>query len=86
MAGRRRLGLAAPEPARDGLDDGLGGEPRDVQLGGEADLRVDDAVGGEVDDGFGGDPLERSGGLHHGQRVLERGQVLQEVAGRRRRA
>ena len=62
------------------------GDSARVQLGREADLGVHDAVGGEVDDGLGGDPLERAGRLQHGERVLERRQVLQEVAGRRRRA
>ena len=42
---------------------------------------VDDAVGGEVDHRLGGDALDVLGRLHHGERVLERRQVLQQVAG-----
>ena len=76
------VGLAASETARDGVDDRVEREPGgDVQLGREPDLGVDHAVGGEVDRRLVGDPLDRLRPLHHGERVLERGQVLQEVGG-----
>ncbi len=52
-----------------------------MQLGGEPDLGVDHAVGGQVDRRLVGDPLDRLRLLHHGERVLERRQVLQEVGG-----
>ena len=75
-----RVGLAPPQPGGHRLDGFLRLERR-VQLRGEADLGVDDPVGGEVGDGLGGDPFEGSRRLQHGERVLERRQVLQEVAG-----
>ena len=50
-----------------------------MELGSEADLGVDHAVGGEVDRRLVGDPLDGLRLLHHGRRVLERRQVLQEV-------
>ena len=52
-----------------------------MELRREADLGVHDAIGGEVDDRLGSDPLDVLGRLHHGERVLERGQVLQQVVG-----
>ena len=49
-----------------------------MKLRREADLGVHDAVGREVDHCLGGD-TSMLGGLHHGQRVLERGEVLEQV-------
>ncbi len=81
MTRRQCLGLAPAVSGRHGVGHGVEGEPvRLVQLGCEPDLRVHDAVGSEVDHCFGGDALDRFGGLHHRQRVLERGEVLEDVA------
>jgi hypothetical protein len=75
------LGLAAPEAGRDCLADHLQGQSLLlVQLRREAHLRVHHTVGGEVGHRLGGDALDRGLGLHHGERVLERRQVLQDVA------
>ena len=52
-----------------------------MQLGSEAHLRVHDPVGGKVERGLARDPVQRRLGLHHGQGVLERCEVLEDVAG-----
>ena len=55
-----RPGAAEPEPLEHRLDDLVEGQAAvDVQLGGEADLGVDDAVVREVLGALGGDPHER---------------------------
>ena len=53
----------------------------DVQLGREADLGVDDAVGGEVLRALGRDPGERPAGLHDADGVREGLEVALEGAG-----
>ena len=74
--------LTTAEPRRDRLDHGLHCEPAVlVEFRREPDLGVHHPVGGEVDDGFARHPLDVVRGLHHRQRVLEGGQVLQEVSG-----
>jgi hypothetical protein len=50
-----------------------------VELGGEADLGVDDPVVGEVLGALGGHALQRLAGLHHRHRVGERLQVEDQV-------
>ena len=50
-----------------------------MQLRGEPDLGVDDAVGGQVLGAFGGDPGQRLGRLHDRHRVPERLQVQLKV-------
>ena len=52
-----------------------------VQLRGEPHLGVHDAVGGEVERGLTRDAVQRGRRLHHRERVLERRQVLEDVAG-----
>ncbi len=56
----------------------------DVQLGGEPDLGVDDAVGGQVLGALGGHPDQRVHALQHGHRVPERLQVALQRTGVRR--
>ena len=69
-------------PAVTAADDGLERQPALlVQLGSEPHLGVHDAVGGEVERALVGDALDVLLGLHHGERVLERGEVLQQVLG-----
>ncbi len=51
-----------------------------MQLGREPHFCVHDAVCGEVDRGLVGDPMQRGLGLHHRERVLERREVLENVA------
>ena len=71
---------AALEAGQDRLDDLVELEPGpDVQLGGEADLGVDDPVVGEVLGALGGHPLQRLARLHDRHRVGERLQVEDEV-------
>ena len=74
-----RLTLAAAEAVAHRLDVSANGEPAPVQLGREAHLGVDDAVGGEIDGRLVGDPFDALGRLHHRQRVLERREVLEDV-------
>jgi hypothetical protein len=51
-----------------------------VKLGCEANLRVDDAVVGEIFNALPGYPAKRLGSLEHGDCVRERLQVEHEVA------
>ena len=76
LAGRRRPLRAHPEPLEVRLDDLVEGQPAlDGQLGGVADLGVDDAVGREVLGAFGGDPDDRVALLHDAEGVRERLEV-----------
>ena len=60
VAGRGGRPLALAEAVQHRLDDLVEGQaPLDVQLGGEADLGVDDAVGGQVLGALGGHPAQR---------------------------
>ena len=52
-----------------------------MQLWGEPHLGIDDTVVGQVEGCLGGDAFDVGLGLHHGERVLERGQILQQVLG-----
>ena len=80
VARGRRFTFAAPEPVGDGADDRLERQPVVlVQLGGEPHLGIDDAIVGQVERRLGSDAFDVGLGLHDGQRVLERGQVLQQV-------
>ena len=64
-----RPSRATTEPGQGGLHDLVQGHARlEVQLGGEPDLGVHDAIGGEVLDALGRHPLERLGGLHDAPR------------------
>ena len=75
--GRR---AAQAEPLQHRRDNLVGLQsPVQVQFGREADLGVDDAVGGQVLGAFGGDPDQRLAGLHDRHRVLERLQVQLQV-------
>ena len=73
---------APPEALQHGLDDLVQAQPAgQVQLGGEPDLGVDHAVGGQVLGALGGHPDQRLAGLHDPDGVLERLQVqLQRAA------
>ena len=72
VAGLGRGGLAVPEAVEHRLDDLVEGEAAGhVQLGGEPDLGVDHAVGGEVLGALGGHPDDRVAGLHDADRVGE---------------
>ena len=76
------LGLAAPIARVTRLADRLQRQPVAlVQLGREAHFRVDHTVGCQVGDRFRRHPFDRRRRLHHGERVVERGQVLEQVAG-----
>jgi hypothetical protein len=78
----RRLGHPGRQPLLDGLHDLVQGQAFvDHQLGGVADLRVDDAVGGEVEDVLLGGAQQALAGLHHGEGVFEGGYVAHQVAG-----
>ena len=52
-----------------------------MQFAREPDLGAHDAVVGEIGDHLACDPFDRAGGLHYGECVLERGQVLHQVPG-----
>ena len=74
--------LSLPEAGEHGLDDPLEREAAGhVQLGGEAELGVDDTVGGEVERALAGDPGQLLLRLHHGDGVREGLQVALERAG-----
>jgi len=74
-------GAAEPEAIQHGLHHVVEIEPAvQVQLGGEPDLRVHDAVRGEVLGALAGDADDRVPPLHHADRVLERLQVQLEPA------
>ena len=71
---------AAAKPVEHGLDHLVEGEAvLECAARGEADLGVDDAVGGQVLGALGGDPLDARRGLHHADGVVERLQVQHEV-------
>jgi hypothetical protein len=81
-AGVGDVGLAAPEPARHRLDDRFQRQSLVlVELGREPHLGVRDAVVREIGDGLPGDALDRLRRLHDRECVLERGEVLEQVAG-----
>ncbi|MGC0407187.1 hypothetical protein RKD31_000430 [Streptomyces sp. SAI-163] len=81
-AGGGRLGHARGEPLLDGLHDLPHRQPAPgVQLGRVADLAVDDAVGGEVQDVLLGGAQQALAVLHHGEGVLEGGDVADQVTG-----
>src|SRR3984957_741778 len=74
-------GAAQPEAFQHRADHLFQGESAGhVQLGGEAHLRVHDPVGGKVLGALGRDPDQRLAGLHDRDRVLERVQVVLQVA------
>jgi hypothetical protein len=76
VAGRRGQPLAVAEPGLDRLHDLVQAQgARDVQLRGEADLGVDDAVGREVLGALRRDPVQRGSGLHDPHGVRERLEV-----------
>ena len=76
-----RFLLPAGEAVEDRLDHLVEGEAAfGVQLGGEADLGVDDAIGGQVLGALLGDPPQRVRSLHDADRVPERVQVQVQVA------
>ena len=78
--GDRPAGAAEPEALEHRLDDLVERQAAvDVQLGGEADLGVDDAVVRQVLGALGRHPHERVLGLHDPDRVLERLEVEVEV-------
>ncbi len=81
VARRGCLMLPVAEPALHRVDDLVEGQAALLmQLGCEAHLRVHDPVGGEVERGLARDSVQRRLGLHHGQGVLERCEVLEDVA------
>jgi hypothetical protein len=73
--------LALGEALADRLDHLVEAQPPDeVLLRSVPHLRVHDAVGGEVLDALAGHPPDRVGRLHHGDGVVERGEVRHQVA------
>ena len=74
---RCRVPLRAPEPGGDRVDHLV--ERRRVLLRSEPHLGVHHAVVGEVERRLVGHPLDVLGGLHHRERVLEAGEVAEEV-------
>src|SRR5690606_37882436 len=80
--GGRRLGHARGEPLLHGLHDLGQGEPAPGhELGGVADLAVDDPVGGQVEDVLLGGAQQALAVLHDREGVLEGGYVAHQVAG-----
>ncbi len=74
--------IALLEAALHRADDLVQGEAGgDVLLGGVADLGVHHSVGGEVLDALAGHPLDRRGGLHDPDRVVEGLEVAHQRAG-----
>ena len=61
--------LPLAKPSRTASTTSSRDRPRSVQLAGELDLGVDDAVVAEVFGGFPRDAVQRVPGLHHADRV-----------------
>jgi hypothetical protein len=79
---RGRLGTAVPEPGVHGVHHGVQAQTAlQVLLRRVPDLRIDDAVGGEVQRALPGDPVQSFLGLHDRDRVRERLQVAFERPG-----
>ena len=84
VTGGGRPGLAVAESRVDGLDDLEAEAGHEVLLGRIPALRVHDSVSGEVLGALARDPVDPVGGLHDGERLVERLEVAGEGSQSRR--